>query len=131
MEIAQRTKKMVCTEEKNITGIPEGEKRQHGAKPVSKRKIAKNFSKIMKRQEVTDSRTLSSNQDKLSPLHMTEYDWWKSKIYIDYPENSYRNTHTILKEGTIRWISNYSIAIIKVWKQGNDILKVLKITAYL
>ena len=74
MEIAQRTKKMVCTEEKNITGIPEGEKRQHGAKPVSKMKIAKNFSKIMKRQEVTDSRTLSSNQDKLSPLHMTEYD---------------------------------------------------------
>lgn len=69
VEIAQRTKKMECTEEKNITGIPEGEKRQHGAKPVSKRKIAKNFSKIMKRQEVTYSRTLSSNQDKLTPPH--------------------------------------------------------------
>ena len=44
MELAQRTKKMECTE-KNITGIPEGEKRQDGAKPVSKRKIAKKFKK--------------------------------------------------------------------------------------
>ena len=64
---------MECTE-KNITGIPEGEKRQDGAKPLSKRKIAKKFSKIMERHEVTDSRTLSPNQDKLFSLHMTEYD---------------------------------------------------------
>ena len=64
---------MECTE-KNIPGRPEGEKRQDGAKPVSKRKIAKKFSKIMERHEVTDSRTLSSNQDKLFSLHMTEYD---------------------------------------------------------
>lgn len=74
MKIAQRTKKMECTE-KNVTGIPEGEKRQDGAKPASKRRTAKKtLSKIMKRHAVTDSRTLSSNQDKLFSLHMTEYD---------------------------------------------------------